>query len=101
MRQTASPTRTATNRSAPAVRALRRVIAALLFLLPFAGGFPSAHAQTPMDLGMTSTHQRSKFVGGSASDNFYLRGATVDFAYSPFHGIGPVVSLNGLAVTNL
>jgi hypothetical protein len=101
MRQTASPTRTATNRSAPAVRALRRVIAALLFLLPFAAGFPSAHAQTPMDLGMTYTQQRSKFVGGSASDNFYLRGATVDFAYSPFHGIGPVVSLNGLAVTNL
>lgn len=54
-----------------------------------------------MDLGMTFTQQRSKFVGSSASDFFYLRGATVDFAYTPFHGIGPVVSLNGLAVTNL
>ena len=102
MRQTVSPTRTATNRSAaPAVCALRQVAAALLLLLPFAAFLPSAHAQTPMDLGMTYTQQRSKFVGGSASDNFYLRGATVDFAYSPFHGIGPVVSLNGLAVTNL
>jgi hypothetical protein len=102
MRQTASPTRTATHRSAaPAVRALRRVAAALLLLLPFAAFLPSAHAQTPMDLGMTYTQQRSKFVGGSASDNFYMRGATVDFAYTPFHGIGPVVSLNGMAVTNL
>ncbi len=54
-----------------------------------------------MDLGMTYTQQRSKFVGSSASDDFYLRGATVDFAYMPFHGLGPVVSLNGLAVTNL
>jgi hypothetical protein len=80
---------------------LRRVAAALLLPLPFAAFLPAAHAQTSMDLGMTYTQQRSKFVGDSASDNFYLRGATVDFAYSPFHGIGPVVSLNGLAVTNL
>jgi hypothetical protein len=102
MRQTASPTRTATNRSALcAARALRRLAAAFLLLLPFAADLPTAHAQTPMDLGMTYTQQRSKFVGASASDNFYLRGATVDFAYTPFHGIGPVVSLNGLAVTNL
>ena len=78
------------------------MLAALaLLLLPFAAFAPRAHAQTPMDLGMTYTQQRSKFVGDSPSDNFYLRGATIDFAYSPFHGIGPVVSLNGLAVTNL
>ena len=108
MRQTVSPTRTATHRSAaPAAMfsrgpaALRRSVAALVFLLPFAALLPSSHAQTPMDLGMTYTQQRSKFVGDSASDNFYMRGATVDFAYSPFHGIGPVVSLNGMAVTNL
>ena len=54
-----------------------------------------------MDLGMTFTQQRSKFVGASASDFFYLRGATVDYAYTPFHGFGPVASFNGLAVTNL
>ena len=102
MRQTASPIRTATHRSAaPAACVLRRVAAAFLLLLPFAAVLPAAHAQAPMDLGMTYTQQRSKFVGASASDDFYLRGATVDFAYSPFHGIGPVVSLNGLAVTNL
>ena len=102
MRQTASPTRTATHRSAaPAACVLRRVAAAFLLLLPFAAVLPAAHAQAPMDLGMTYTQQRSKFVGASASDDFYLRGATIDFAYQPFHGIGPVVSLNGLAVTNL
>jgi hypothetical protein len=50
---------------------------------------------------MTFTQQRSKFVGDSASDFFYLRGATIDYAMGMFHGIGPVVSLNGLAVTNL
>jgi hypothetical protein len=102
MRPTASPTRPATHReAASAARTLRRLAAALLLLRPFAAFVPTARAQTPMDLGMTYTQQRSKFVGGSASDFFYLRGATVDFAYSPFHGIGPVVSLNGLAVTNL
>lgn len=55
----------------------------------------------PGDLGMTYTQQRSKFVGDTASDFFYLRGATVDYGVDMFHGIGPVVSLNGLAVTNL
>ncbi len=75
------------------------MLAVLFFLLAVA---PSLlHAQTPMDLGMTYTQQRSKFVGSSPSDYFYLRGATVDLAYYPFHGFGPVVSFNGLAVTNL
>jgi hypothetical protein len=104
MSQTASPTRTATSRAAALRRAasvLRKAAAVLLLALPFALFLPSAHAQTPMDLGMTFTQQRSKFVGASASDFFYLRGATVDFADTAFHGLGPVVSLNGLAVTNL
>jgi hypothetical protein len=103
MRQTASPIRTATHRPAThAANALRR-IATLLLLLPFAAIHPAAHAQSqaPMDLGMTYTQMRTKFVGSASTDNFYMRGATVDFAYSPFHGIGPVVSLNGMAVTNL
>ena len=69
--------------------------------LPLAAISARVHAQTPMDLGMTYTQQRSKFVGSSPSDYFYLRGATVDLAYTAFHGFGPVVSLNGLAVTNL
>ena len=102
MRQLASPIRTATHRSAtPAAKALRRIATLALLLSPLAAFLPAAHAQTPMDLGMTYTQQRAKFVGASPSDNFYMRGATVDFAYQPFHGIGPVVSLNGMAVTNL
>ncbi len=78
----------------------RRVVLAFL-ALPLASVPSHTHAQTPMDLGMTYTQQRSKFVGSSPTDYFYLRGATVDLAYYPFHGFGPVVSLNGLAVTNL
>ena len=105
MRQTASPIRPAIHRPAAHAAwvssALRRIATAVLLLLPFAGFLPTAHAQTPYDLGMTYTQQRSKFVGASASDDFYLRGATIDFAYQPFHGIGPVVSLNGMAVTTL
>jgi hypothetical protein len=102
MRQTASPIRTAPHRSATlAAKALRRIATALLLILPLAAILPTAHAQTPMDLGMTYTQQRAKFVGSGADDFFYMRGATVDFAYQPFHGLGPVVSLNGMAVTNL
>src|ERR1700761_6361715 len=107
MRQTASPIRTATHRSAAraaapsAVNVLRRIVGVALFLLPSVAFIPAACAQSPMDLGLTYTQQRTKFVGSSSSDFFYMRGATVDFAYQPFHGIGPVVSLNGMSVTNL
>jgi hypothetical protein len=102
MRQTASPIRTATHRSASrGSNPLRRIAHALLLLLPLALILPAAHAQAPYDLGLTYTQQLSKFVGPEAHDNFFLRGATVDLAYVAFHGIGPVVSLNGLAVTNL
>ena len=114
MRQTASPTRIAGNRSlqrhaplapGPVLRALRpiRVAAALLLALSLAAFSPRAHAQfhQPFDLGMTFTQQRSKFVGSSSTDYFYLRGATIDYGTTLWHGIGPVVSLNGMAVTNL
>jgi hypothetical protein len=60
-----------------------------------------AQLRQPSDLGMTFTQQRSKFLGSASSDNFYLRGATVDYSTTLFHGLGPVASFNGLAVTNL
>ena len=112
MRQTATPTRTATICSSsgaaslprtPAASALRRLVAASVLILPLFACLASAHAQQihPSDLGMTFTQQRSKFVGSASTDNFYLRGATVDYSQAMFHGFGPVVSLNGLAVTNL
>ena len=100
MRQTASPIRTAPHRPATP-RSSPCAGSALALFSALAAFLPAAHAQTPMDLGLTYTQMRTKFVGASPSDNFYMRGATVDFAYSPFHGIGPVVSLNGMAVTNL
>lgn len=101
MRQTAPPFRPAIHRLAARTHALRRIASLLLFLLSFAACLPSARAQTPIDLGMTYTQQRSKFVGASSSDFFYMRGATVDLGYTPFHGIGFAVAANGMAVTNL
>jgi hypothetical protein len=119
MRQTAFPIRIATHRSterhaslerpAPlssprAAHALRRSLAVLLLVLPFLAFTPRAHAQIfnhPADLGMSFTQQRSKFVGSSSTDFFYLRGATIDYGMDLWHGIGPVISLNGLAATNL
>lgn len=107
MRQTAPPIRIATLRPAAAAagnsrtRALRRITTLLLLLLPFAAFLPRARAQTPVDLGMTYTQQRSKFVGASSTDYFYMRGATVDLGYTPYHGIGFAVAANGMAVTNL
>ena len=91
MRQTASPTRIATHRStqrpashAPkrAAHALRQSLAVLILILPFLAFAPRARAQFfnhPADLGMTFTQQRSKFVGSSSTDFFYLRGATIDY----------------------
>lgn len=114
MRQTASPTRIAGNRSlqrhapiapGPVLRALRpiRVAAALLLALSLTAFSPRVHAQfhQPSDLGMAFTQQRSKFVGSSSTDFFYLRGATIDYSTALWHGIGPVIALNGMAVTNL
>ena len=102
MRQTASPIRTAPHRPAtPAAKSLRQILSALLLLLPFALFLPAAHAQTPYDLGLTYTQMRTKFVGASPTDNFYMRGATVDLSAALYHGLGPVVALNGMAVTNL
>jgi hypothetical protein len=71
------------------------VAALTAMLLPAA-----AHAQRPMDLGLTYTQQRTKFVGTSTNDYFRLRGATVDFNYELFHGLGVVASGNGMAATN-
>ncbi|MBW4038860.1 MAG: hypothetical protein HIU91_08285 [Acidobacteria bacterium] len=109
MRQTA-PTRTATTctsaAASPSQRsatAFRRLLAASLLLVALFASSAAARAQQihPSDLGMTFTQQRSKFVGSASTDNFYLRGATVDYSQAMFHGVGPVASFNGLAVTNL
>lgn len=114
MRKTASSTRTATYRltlrpvslvfgRASAALLRVRVIAVVLLALPLTTLTPQAQAQfhQPSDLGMTFTQQRSKFVGSASTDYFYLRGATVDYGTNLWHGIGPAVAFNGMAVTNL
>lgn len=123
MHQTARPTRLATHQSTgrrpslaralqtPAFNFrpahphnLRRALALFLLTLSVLTFTPRVHAQTehaPADLGMTFTQQRSKFLGASSTDFFYLRGATVDYATDIYHGLGPTFSLGGLAVTNL
>jgi hypothetical protein len=106
MRQTASQTRIATPRLTGRAHLASRRLGAwlltatpLLALLAFA---PRAHAQFPSgDLGFSYTQQRSKFVGSSSTDYFYLRGASIDYGYTFFHGIGGVAAGNGMAVTNL
>jgi hypothetical protein len=108
MVQIAYPTRTASHRQTPRVASpvglshtLRRILSAAPLALTLFFLAPTLHAQNSSDFGMTFTQQRSKFVGSSSSDFFYLRGATLDYSHDFWHGLGPVVSLNGLAVTNL
>jgi hypothetical protein len=55
----------------------------------------------PADLGFTYTQERTKIVGGSPHDYFHLRGATVDYAYTLWHGVGVDFAGQGLAITNL
>ena len=70
------------------------LLQALLFLTP-------AHAQRNADLAFTYSQERSKFVGGGTGDYFYLRGATIDYAWNFPSGLGLSVTGTGLAVTNL
>ena len=110
MRQTAFPTRTATNRSAErphrsartAAQALRRLAALALLFSLLAAFVPRAHAQTALrsrnDLHPAAFQVRRqlrlRLLLSARSHGRLCRTA-------PFHGFGPVVSLNGLAVTNL
>ena len=72
---------------------------AITLLCMVALGRPAA-AQHSGDFGLTYTQERSKFAGNYCQC-FTLRGATADFSTALFHGVGPVVSAQGLAVSNL
>ncbi len=52
------------------------------------------------DFALTYTQERSKFAG-TACGCFYLRGATADFGYSFYKGLGFAASATGVAATNL
>lgn len=54
-----------------------------------------------VDFGMTYEQERSKFVGSSDADYFYLRGAAMDLGYTVWKGFGVTGSATGLAGTNL
>jgi hypothetical protein len=81
-----------------ATRQVRLVVAGLL-LATAATAACAQHGS--MDFGMTYTQERSKFVGSSSTDYFYLRGAKLDLGYTVWHGIGLTVSGTGVAGTNL
>jgi hypothetical protein len=76
-------------------------------LLPLAGGLllllaaTPARAQRSGDFSMTYTQEAARFVGNSPNPYFYLRGATVEFAYDFWKGVGVSVGGTGLAATNL
>jgi hypothetical protein len=61
-----------------------------------------AHGQRgSSDFGMMYTQELNKFVGENTAQNFYLRGAAVDYGYTLWRGWGVAASANGMAATNL
>ena len=60
----------------------------------------AASAQHSGDFALTYTQEKAKF-SGNYCQCFTMRGATADFAYSFWHGIGVSTSGQGLAVSNL
>ena len=71
-------------------------IFALTFLTPL-----RAHAQTSGDFSMMYIQDAARFVGNQPATFFYLRGASVEYAFSPWKGIGVVSGGTGVAGTNL
>ena len=79
-------------------------LAAMLALAAVALPLTQAHAQfggRSADFGMSYIQERSKFVGASPDDYFYLRGAKIDYTVDLWHGFGASVTGAGLAATNL
>lgn len=86
-------------------RSPRRLCRGLLLLAAvFALGLLAprrAHAQASGDFSMTYVQDATRFVGNQPDTYFYLRGASVEYAYSPWKGIGVVAGGTGNAGTNL
>jgi hypothetical protein len=81
--------------------AMRLLVCAALCVTAAHAQTPTMPSQRPIDLGFTSVQERSKFVGYSPSDDFTLRGATVDAGVGLWRGLGIAFAGNGLAATNL
>ena len=82
-------------------RSLRRglVLLAGIFSLAFAA--PRAPAQTSGDFSMVYIQDAARFVGNQPNTFFYLRGASIEYGFSPWKGIGFVAGGAGVAGTNL
>jgi len=64
---------------------------------------PQASAQfagRTADFGMSYIQERTKFVGSSGSDYFYLRGAKIDYTVDLWKGLGASITGAGLSATN-
>lgn len=62
---------------------------------------PSARAQRSGDFSMMYIQDAARFVGNQPATYFYLRGASVEYAFAPWKGIGFVSGGSGVAGTNL
>jgi len=88
------------------LRALRRVLPLAATAVFAVAPLSSPHAQAqnfsqrPIDFGMTYIQERTKFVGASSADYFYLRGAKLDYTINLWHGLGASATAAGLATTN-
>jgi len=90
----------------PASRSFRHLfrLAAILSLAGTALPLAQAHAQfggRSADFGMSYVQERSKFIGSSSSDYFYLRGAKIDYSVDLWRGLGVSATGAGFAATNL
>lgn len=76
---------------------VRRAVLVLLMAAVCAACVPAARAQRSGDFGLTYTQERSKFVGSSSSDFFYIRGASADISFDLVKGLGISATGTGLA----
>jgi hypothetical protein len=82
-------------------RSLFRGLALLAGLFALVIAVPPARAQSSGDFSMMYVQDAARFVGNQPNTYFYLRGASVEYAYAPWKGIGFVAGGTGVAGTNL
>jgi hypothetical protein len=89
----------------PTSRSTRSLLRGLLLL---AGIFAlvllapaRARAQSSGDFSIMYVNDAARFVGNQPNTYFYLRGASIEYAYAPWKGLGFVAGGTGNAGTNL
>lgn len=89
------------NQSSRYTRSLSRGLMLLAGIFAFALATPVAKAQQSGDFSIMYIQDAARFVGNQPNTYFYLRGASVEYAYDPWKGIGFVSGGTGVAGTNL